>query len=113
MFYSPSTKGFYDKDIHGENMPSDVLEITFEKYRELLDGQNNGKVIVATNEGTLALQDPPELNKEEKENLANSQRQTAYQTESDPLFFKAQRGEATIAEWQAKVAEIKTRYPKE
>ena len=26
-------------------------------------------------------------------------------------FFKAQRGEATIEEWQAKVAEIRSRYP--
>lgn len=39
-------------------------------------------------------------------------RRAAYQQEADPLFFKAQRGEATIGEWQAKVAEIKARYPK-
>ena len=39
-------------------------------------------------------------------------RQSAYREESDPLFFKAQRGEATTEEWQAKVAEIKTRFPK-
>jgi len=38
-------------------------------------------------------------------------RSTAYAVESDPLFFKAQRGEATIEEWQAKVAEIRSRYP--
>lgn len=43
---------------------------------------------------------------------AQRQRAAAYVAESDPLFFKAQRGEATMAEWQAKVAEIKTRYPK-
>jgi hypothetical protein len=48
-------------------------------------------------------------------NIANAAqlRQAAYAAEADPLFFKAQRGEATMAEWQAKVAEIKTRYPKE
>jgi hypothetical protein len=40
-------------------------------------------------------------------------RQAAYMAESDPLFFKAQRGEATMEEWQAKVAEIKTRFPKD
>ena len=40
------------------------------------------------------------------------QRAAAYVAESDPLFFKAQRGEATMEEWQSKVAEIKTRYPK-
>jgi hypothetical protein len=40
-------------------------------------------------------------------------RRTAYMMEADPLFFKAQRGEATMEEWQAKVAEIKARFPKE
>lgn len=44
---------------------------------------------------------------------ATQLRQAAYQAESDPLFFKAQRGEATMEEWQAKVAEIKARFPKE
>ncbi len=38
-------------------------------------------------------------------------RAAAYAAEADPLFFKAQRGEATIEEWEAKVAEIRTRYP--
>jgi hypothetical protein len=40
-------------------------------------------------------------------------RRAAYITEADPLFFKAQRGEATMEEWQEKVAEIKQRFPKE
>jgi hypothetical protein len=43
--------------------------------------------------------------------FAQRNRATAYTTEADPLFFKAQRGEATIEEWQAKVAEIRSRYP--
>jgi hypothetical protein len=38
-------------------------------------------------------------------------RKAAYTSESDPLFFMSQRGEATVEEWQAKVAEIKARYP--
>jgi len=38
-------------------------------------------------------------------------RRAAYQAEADPLFFKSQRGEATQAEWLAKVAEIKARFP--
>jgi hypothetical protein len=44
---------------------------------------------------------------------ASHNRQQAYIAEADPLFFKAQRGEATMEEWQAKVAEIKTRFPKD
>jgi hypothetical protein len=43
---------------------------------------------------------------------AERNRQVAYIAESDPLFFKAQRGEATMEEWQSKVAEIKARFPK-
>jgi hypothetical protein len=38
-------------------------------------------------------------------------RRVAYVNEADPLFFMSQRGEATVEEWQAKVAEIKARYP--
>jgi hypothetical protein len=38
-------------------------------------------------------------------------RAEAYKLEADPLFFKSQRGEVTKAEWTAKVAEIKARFP--
>lgn len=38
-------------------------------------------------------------------------RQEAYTKESDPLYFKWQRGEATQQQWLDKVAEIKARYP--
>ena len=44
--------------------------------------------------------------------IATENRRAAYITEADPLFFKAQRGEATMDEWQAKVQEIKARFPK-
>ena len=44
--------------------------------------------------------------------IATESRRSAYIVEADPLFFKAQRGEATMEEWQAKVAEIKARFPK-
>ena len=40
-------------------------------------------------------------------------RAAAYRDEADPLYFKAQRGEATMEEWLAKVEEIKARYPKQ
>ena len=39
-------------------------------------------------------------------------RHTAYVAESDPIFFKYQREEATKEEWLAKIEEIKARYPK-
>ncbi len=43
---------------------------------------------------------------------AEANRKAAYIAEADPLFFKAQRGEATMQEWQDKIAEIKARFPK-
>jgi hypothetical protein len=45
--------------------------------------------------------------------IATENRRNAYIAEADALFFKAQRGEATMEEWQAKVTEIKARFPKE
>ena len=49
----------------------------------------------------------------QEEALATAQRNrsAAFAAEADPLFFKAQRGEATLDEWSAKVAEIRNRYP--
>jgi hypothetical protein len=38
-------------------------------------------------------------------------RRKAYEAEADPIFFLMQRGEATQEEWQAKITEIKERYP--
>lgn len=42
---------------------------------------------------------------------AKRRRAAAYAAETDVLFFKSQRGEATVQEWQDKIAEIKARFP--
>lgn len=55
---------------------------------------------------TFAMPDAPPT-RDEQENA----RRAAYVLEADPIFFMSQRGEATIEEWNAKVAEIKARYP--
>jgi hypothetical protein len=44
---------------------------------------------------------------------AEASRKAAYISEADPLFFKAQRGEATEQEWLDKIIEIKARFPKD
>lgn len=38
-------------------------------------------------------------------------RRAAYTAESDPIYFKWQRGEATQQEWLSKIEQIKSRYP--
>lgn len=51
-FYSRSTGGFYTKDIHAEHqIPADVVEITDEYWRELLDAQARGQQIVCGTHG--------------------------------------------------------------
>lgn len=50
--------------------------------------------------------------KEKKNSEIDANRIKAYREESDPLFFKAQRGEIELQEWTDKVQEIKQRFPK-
>jgi hypothetical protein len=47
-----------------------------------------------------------QYNEQQKANRA-----LAYASESDPIFFKWQRGEATQEDWLTAVEEIKLRYP--
>jgi hypothetical protein len=69
--------------------PSNYTEITIEQAREI-----------------SASKIPPP-----SPEFIRMERAYAYSQESDPLFFKSRRGEATEAEWLAKVEEIKERYP--
>lgn len=59
MFFSPSTGGFYTAEIHGNNMPADVVPITQEEHAALIIGQQADKVIVADASGRPVLLAPP------------------------------------------------------
>lgn len=59
MFYSKTTGGFYTREIHGDNIPADAVEITEAEHAALLEGQSKGKFIVADESGRPILQDPP------------------------------------------------------
>ena len=65
MFYSVQTNGFYASEIHGDNIPSDAVEITPEQHAALLQGQSEGKVIAADANGNPILGDPPAPNTEQ------------------------------------------------
>lgn len=51
IYYSASTSGFYKSEIHGEDIPSDSVEITQDKYTDLLVGQGVGHEIVSDQNG--------------------------------------------------------------
>ena len=59
MFYSKTTGGFYTREIHGDNIAADAVEITVEEHQALIEGQSLGKRIVADENGRPILQDPP------------------------------------------------------
>ncbi|MCO7263944.1 tail fiber assembly protein [Dickeya zeae] len=46
MFYSKSSNGFYSREIHGVNVPDDVIEISDDDYQDLLSQQVLGNAIV-------------------------------------------------------------------
>ena len=52
------------------------------------------------------------ISKEEYNAYIDRQREAAYRLEADPLGMQALRGDIDKAEWLAKIAEIKQRYPK-
>ena len=58
IYYSSETGGFYNSDIHGDNIPADAVEIPTEEWQALLDGQAQGKIIVAGKGGKPELRDP-------------------------------------------------------
>lgn len=60
MLYSNSTGGFYTSEIHGAAIPVDAVEITAEAHAALLEGQSQGKSIVADKDGYPVLKSPPE-----------------------------------------------------
>jgi hypothetical protein len=49
--------------------------------------------------------------KEQALATAQRNRAAAYASEADPLFFKAQRGEASMDDWTAAVEAIRARFP--
>lgn len=57
-YYSASTGGFYDTAFNSQ-VPLDAVEITLDQKNDLLEGQANGKLIVAGANGFPALADRP------------------------------------------------------
>ncbi|HJW56987.1 MAG TPA: hypothetical protein VJ577_17100, partial [Burkholderiaceae bacterium] len=57
-FFSKSTSGFYDSEIHSNNRSANVLEITDDQHAELMATQAIGKFIQADEGGFPVAVDP-------------------------------------------------------
>lgn len=51
MYYSRSTRGFYSKEVHGDSIPVDAVEISTDLYTGLLNSQANGDIIQSDENG--------------------------------------------------------------
>ena len=58
LYYSQSTGGFYDDQIHSR-LPEDVVAISPEQHTALLAGQSNGQVIMPNKAGQPVLAEQP------------------------------------------------------
>jgi hypothetical protein len=62
--------------------------------------------------------DPKPINKEYdrllveyEKSLSDARKRAAYERESDPIFFKWQRGEASEQDWRDAVAKVQASFP--
>ena len=74
MYYSKQTDGFYASEIHGDNIPPDAVEITQQQHAALLQGQSEGKVITADENGYPVLIDPPQPTADQMAATARAER---------------------------------------
>jgi len=75
------------------------------------DPEEHGRLIFAEVKDSATPYAPIPPDPEALKETYRQSRAAAYATEADPLFFKWQAGEATKAEWEAKRAEIRQRFP--
>lgn len=87
-FYSKSTGGFYTREIHGDNIPADAVEITEAEHAVLIEGQSQGKRIVADDAGRPYLADPAPLS--DAELLAQRQAEARLYLNSTDWYFARQ-----------------------
>ena len=102
MFYSASTGGFYCTEIHGDNMPTGVVEITTEQHTALINGQMDGKIIKADDNGfpTLTVHVPTQ---EDLESTERSWRDSEL-IRADIELYKVQDSDpkavGTVTQWR-------------
>lgn len=109
VFFSATTGGFYTAEIHGANIPADVVEITAEEHAALLEGQSQGKVIDFDEAGRPVLQDQPPLTGEQLQAQVNAEAR-AYLADTDWYVIRLQEtGEAVPDEVIAERAAARVR----
>lgn len=109
-YYSRSTKGFYDKEIHGNNIPSDVIQITDEHHKYLLENQSHNKLIDVV-DGKVVLVDRI-ITQEELDNQYKIDRRREYPDFKDYLDGIVKGDQAQVQAYIDACLAVKAKYPK-
>ena len=104
-YYSKSSNAFYIREIHGNNIPSDTVEVTDEEHQRIFtEHYATGKQITSDSNGRPILVDAPPL-------PYTNLRAAAYPSIGDQLDALYHAG-VFPADMAAKIKEVKDKYPK-
>ena len=104
-----SVLNIYNTDYHVDNGVTlfNISDIDAEK----IIASGNNSLWQYKNNQVVESEFAPEILRQEFNASQRQKRELAYKTESDPINFMYQRGEATQQQWLDKIAEIKARFP--
>ncbi len=80
-FYSKSTNGFYDEDLHGTAVPTDAVKITEDTYHSIMIGQAKGKTLTSDKDGQPVLSAP--VSQADKPAITDGRDQQRYLASTD------------------------------
>lgn len=113
-YYSESTKGFFDSEIH-KNIPDDGIVLTDDEYIAILEEQSTGRNIRVRNGKVVTEEYVP--TQEEIDNAYKNRRKANYPTitdQLDMLWHLMDREEipGKGTDWYNTLLDVKTKYPK-
>ncbi|MBA7802498.1 hypothetical protein HV170_13335 [Citrobacter freundii] len=85
VFYSAQTNGFYPDDIEFNTLPDDLIEITEEYYKSLLQEQSQGKIITSNESGYPVAIDRPTPGNDELRRIELTKLSADYQSDVQVL----------------------------
>ena len=109
-YFSPSTKGFYYKDIHGDNIPSDSISISDDHHVYLTKNQSSNNYIDVEDGEVVFKERIP--TQEELDNQYKIKRHSNYprlEEQLDMLYWDRVNG---TDNWFNKIKLVKEQYPK-
>jgi len=84
-YYSAKNNAFYDLDINANSMPDDAVEISDDRWAELLNGLSDGSVLGSDENGLPTLSETPKPTKDEYVSIAEREKKSLMQAATDEI----------------------------